>query len=173
MKYNLIVVLLLSVFTKGIAQDLNIGDNAPDIIQKSINGEELKLSSLKGQMVLIDFWASWCKPCRKENKHLVKTYQKYRNRLFKNGEGFTIFSVSLDNNIKSWKQAIKKDSLIWPQHVSDLKAWRNEAAKRYQVRSIPQTYLIDGEGRIIAKNLRGTALERYLYKLRKRKFFFF
>jgi len=173
MKYYLIVVLLLSALIEGNAQELKIGDKAPDIILKSVNGEVLQLSSLKGRMVLIDFWASWCKPCRQENKYLVKTYQKFRNRLFKNGEGFTIFSVSLDNNIKSWKQAIEKDSLIWTDHVSDLNGWRNKAAKQYQVRSIPQTYLIDGEGRIVAKNLRGVALERHLYKQRKRKFFFF
>lgn len=173
MKYKLMLVLFLSLLLKGNAQELKVGDKAPDIIQESVNGEVLKLSSLRGQMVLIDFWSSWCKPCRRENKHLVKAYNKFKNRKFKNGTGFSIYSVSLDSHKKMWKRAIEKDSLIWKHHVSDLKAWSGAVAKKYHVRSIPQSYLIDGEGNIVAKNLRGVALERSLRRQLKKPFFFF
>ncbi|MFA8435009.1 MAG: peroxiredoxin family protein [Marinifilaceae bacterium] len=173
MKYKLMLLLLLVGLMEVNAQGLNVGDKAPEIIQKSITGEVVKLSSFKGQMVLIDFWSSWCKPCRKENKYLVKAYQKFKNREFKNGEGFTILSVSLDSKEISWKRAIAKDSLTWPYHVSDFKSWRSSTAKKYKVRSIPQSYLIDGNGIIIAKNLRGVALERCLRKQVKRSLFFF
>jgi thiol-disulfide isomerase/thioredoxin len=146
---------------------INIGNKAPEIIEKSVDGKELKLSSLKGKLVLIDFWASWCPPCRQENPKVVETYNKYKDAKFTNGKGFTIYSVSLDKDGEAWKQAIAKDKLIWENHVSDLKGWDAKYATIYGVRSIPANFLIDGDGIIVDKGLRGPALEEAIKKLLK------
>jgi thiol-disulfide isomerase/thioredoxin len=134
-------------------QFLSPGKLAPDFAQPKADGKILKVSDLKGKVVLIDFWASWCGPCRKENPNVVKLYQKYADK------GFTILSVSLDKDKNAWLEAIKRDNLSWPNHVSDLKAWANEAAQLYKVTGIPFTVLLDQEGKIIDKNLRGVELE--------------
>jgi thiol-disulfide isomerase/thioredoxin len=144
---------------------LNVGDKAPDLKFKDPSGKDRALSSLKGKLVLIDFWASWCGPCRQENPNVVKVYNQYKNSRFKNGKGFEVFSVSLDQNKGAWVAAIEKDGLVWENHVSDLQYWRSEGARIYNVNSIPATFLVDGEGVIIAKNLRGQALERTLASL--------
>jgi len=175
MKFLIALITALTLFTSAVltsGQKPEAGDIAPDIIQSTPNGNQISLSSLKGKVVLVDFWASWCAPCRKENPNLVKAYNQYKDTEFKNGNGFTIFSVSLDKNLIAWKKAVQDDSLIWPCHVSDLKGWKNEAAKLYGIRSIPSNFLIDGDGKIVAVNLRGDALEAALRKLKKKNFRF-
>jgi|SRR5210317_730095 peroxiredoxin len=147
--------------------NLGIGDKAPEIEMRDPQGNIRKLSDLKGKIVLIDFWASWCRPCRMENPNVVKTYNEYKDVRFKNGDGFEVFSVSLDQNKVAWENGIKQDGLVWENHVSDLQYWRNAAARTYNVNSIPATFLIDGEGNIIKKNLRGPALKNTLEVLRK------
>lgn len=141
-----------------------VGDEAPEIAMSNTKGKEMKLSDLRGSYVLIDFWASWCGPCRRENPNVVRAYQKYKKAKFKDGDGFEIFSVSLDSDIPRWEAAIKKDGLDWKHHVSDLKKWDNEAAAMYGVSSIPMSFLVDPNGIIVAKNLRGIELHRQLDK---------
>ena len=138
---------------------LIIGATAPDIIMPTPDENIISLSSLKGKVVLLDFWASWCRPCRMENPHVVKLYEKYKRK------GFTVYSVSLDQRKTSWMNAIEADGLKWENHVSDLKGWRNAAAVEYEVRGIPSTFLLDKKGRIIAKDLRGYALDRKLKEI--------
>lgn len=128
------------------------GKMAPDFEQEKPDGTKMKLSDLRGQVVLLDFWASWCGPCRKENPNVVKVFHKYKK------DGFTVMNVSLDKSRDAWLGAIEKDGLVWPNHVSDLKFWSNEAAQLYKVSGIPFTVLIDKEGKIIGTNIRGEAL---------------
>jgi thiol-disulfide isomerase/thioredoxin len=135
---------------------LDEGKIAPDFTQAKMDGTPMKLSDLRGKVVLIDFWASWCGPCRQENPNVVKLYERYKDA------GFTVMSVSLDKDIVAWQKAIEKDKLSWPNHVSDLKQWSNEVAQLYRVSGIPFTVLIDKEGKIIGKNLRGIDLENKL-----------
>jgi thiol-disulfide isomerase/thioredoxin len=136
------------------------GAEAPDFAQETPEGKMLKLSDLRGKVVLIDFWASWCGPCRRENPNVVRMYNEYKDK------GFEILGVSLDRDRQRWLEAIAADKLTWP-HVSDLQQWSNAAAQLYNVSSIPHTVLVDKEGRIIARNLRGEALERKLAEIFK------
>ncbi len=140
------------------AKSLMIGAVAPDFAQNTPDGDALSLSDLRGKVILLDFWASWCGPCRKENPHVVKLYQKYKD------QGFDVLGVSLDNSKAKWMGAIAKDQLTW-HHVSDLKGWKNQAAASYSVRSIPATFLLDEKGQIIARNLRGQELDNQLKKI--------
>jgi len=143
---------------KDVLAKVAIGKPAPDFTLNDTNGKPLSLSSLKGNPILIDFWASWCPPCRKENPHVVKLYNEYKSK------GFQILGVSLDNNEAKWKKAIADDHLNWYQ-VSDLKGWKSEVAALYGVNSIPHTVLIDANGKIIAKNIHGEQLRAELEKL--------
>ena len=135
-----------------------VGSEAPDFSQQDPNGTTIALSSLRGKVVLIDFWASWCKPCRMENPNVKRVYEKYHNK------GFEILGVSLDRDKNSWTGAIQQDGLPW-LHVSDLQFWNNAAAQQYGISSIPFTVLVDKDGKVIDKNLRGPALEAKLAEL--------
>lgn len=139
---------------------IKVGNEAPELLLPMPNDKELALSSLRGKVVLIDFWASWCGPCRKEMPNVKKAYEKYKSK------GFEIYGVSLDKERDAWLEAISKDGLTWPQ-VSDLKFWQSEAAQIYAVQSIPFTVLIDKDGKILATELRGAELEKKLAEILK------
>lgn len=136
-----------------------VGEEAPEITLDDRDGKPMKLSSLRGKVVLLDFWASWCGPCRHENPTVVAAYNKYEPK------GFTVFSVSLDQSKEKWLAAIQKDGLVWNNHVSDLKGWQSAGAALYKVTGIPATFLVGKDGKIVAKNLRGPALEEKLREL--------
>lgn len=140
------------------AKNFLIGAVAPDFEQNTPDDQSMKLSDLRGKVVLVDFWASWCGPCRRENPHVVKLYDKYKSK------GFEVLGVSLDRTKDKWEKAITKDKLTW-SHVSDLKGWKNKVAKQYSVTSVPHTILLDQEGRILARNLRGADLDAKLKEL--------
>lgn len=138
---------------------INIGAIAPEINLKGPNGELIALSSLKGKVVLLDFWASWCRPCRAENPNVVRLYNKYKDK------GFTVYSVSLDQNKDKWLAAIVQDQLTWSNHVSELTGWKSSAGAKYGISSIPKTFLINKKGEIIGYDLRGNELGEKLSEI--------
>ncbi|WP_037576525.1 redoxin domain-containing protein [Sporocytophaga myxococcoides] len=146
-------IVLLAIFSSSFcfsSAQPKVGQKAPDFEIEDPNGKTIRLSDLSGKVVLLDFWASWCMPCREANPEVVAIYQKYQDK------GFEIFSVSLDTKREAWLNAIKKDQLTWPNHGSDLKGWENEVAELYEVSGIPATFLIDEKGIVI-----GTDLDEY------------
>lgn len=156
--FNKQVVMIESAYKDEMVMKSG-GVSAPDFVALKPDGQQLRLSSLKGKYVLLDFWASWCAPCRKENPNVVRLYKKYKSK------GFTVFSFSLDDRKDAWLKAIKEDGLIWKNHGTDFKAWKTPLASIYRFNSIPHTVLIDKNGKIIAKNLRGEKLEEKLIEL--------
>ena len=138
-------------------QPLSVGQEAPDFGSETPDGEVVKLSDLRGQYVLVDFWAAWCTPCRHENPNIVAQYHQFKDR------GFTVLGVSLDRDRAAWLKAIEDDKLEWT-HVSDLKMWESEVGRLYNISAIPASFMIDPEGKIVAKNLRGPALGQFLEK---------
>lgn len=158
--------ILETKFAKLAAKRVNdvrgttVGYPANNFSQTSSDGKVVKLSDFRGKYVLLDFWASWCRPCRMENPNVVAAYNRFKDK------GFTVLGVSMDSNKDPWLAAIQQDGLTWT-HVSDLKGWANEVGKTYNVTSIPQNYLIDRDGKIIAKDLRGAALDEKLAEILK------
>ena len=164
-----ISILLCLVTSQSLSQPgisaigLEVGNKAPEIKLPDPEGDTIALSSLRGKIVLIDFWANWCAPCLKEQPELISLYQKYRQSDFINATGFAIYGVSLDSKNEEWVNTIKKFKMDWAQ-VSDLKFWNSGVARLYNIEEIPYNLLIDGNGIIVARNLHGKELNDELSK---------
>jgi peroxiredoxin len=169
---TLIIFLILSgsVVLSVAAQQTGIepGNKAPEIRLPNLKGDTIALSSLKGKLVLIDFWGTWCAPCVEEQSELAKLYSRNKQLSFTNGKGFEIYGVSLDSKKENWGNFVTKNKIDWIQ-VSDLKYWRSPVAKTYNIQGLPFNVLIDGNGIIVAKNLHGADLEKEIERYRLNK----
>lgn len=167
---TLFFLLSINIFAqkKTNLEGIKIGNLAPEIELPTVEGDVFKLSQLKGKMILINFWASWCAPCRKKSPELLKIYSKYKNTEFDDGEkGFEIVSVSLDRNEIVWKRSIEKDGIGDFLNVGDMQGWNCTAAKTYNIKVIPSSVLLDGEGKIIAINLSLQDLNKKLKRMKQ------
>ena len=168
---SIILIFLLAANVFGQKENLEgieIGTKAPEISLATVDGEMMKLSQLQGKLVLINFWASWCAPCRKKSPDLRAIFNEYQDADFEDGEkGFEIFNVSLDKNEIGWKNSIRNDSVGDFINVGDMKGWNCTAAKTYNIRRIPTSLLLDGTGKIIAINLHTRDLEKKLKRMEK------
>jgi peroxiredoxin len=162
---SVVFVLFVSTVStlSGQSIGLELGNMAPEIKLPNLKGDTITLSSLKGKLVLIDFWATWCSPCVEEQTELAKLYSKYKQDVFTNGKGFEIYGVSLDAKKPNWESFITTNKIDWTQ-VSDLKFWRSPVAKTYNIQGLPFNILIDGNGVIVAKNLHGIDLENKIFR---------
>lgn len=154
------------ILIQSLAYTQEVDKPAIDFEAINVNGSKINLSEFKGKVILLDFWASWCGPCRRENPNVVEAYNKYKKSKFKTGKGFEVISISLDRNEPDWKKAIEMDGLIWKQHILDK---GGKIARDYSVTSIPTAFLIDGTGKIVAtgQTIRGIGLHLEIDKLLK------
>jgi thiol-disulfide isomerase/thioredoxin len=163
---KMLILLMLGAFMNfNTPAPLAAGGEAPDITMKNLKGEEVKLSSLRGNIVLVDFWASWCRPCRAKHPGLVQVYNEFHGETFASADDFMIYSVSLDTEKEKWLKAIVDDKLIWPHHVSDLKGWDSAAVTAYGLKGIPANILLDENGVIIGGGYAEASLRDALTKL--------
>ena len=174
--FSLCFVLTTCLFgqKKANLEGIEIGNIAPGIELPTVDGESFNLSQLKGKVVLVNFWASWCKPCRKKSPALLEIFDKYNSSDFKDGEkGFEILNVSLDKNQTAWENSIKKDSIERLLNVGDMTGWKCAAAQAYNIRKIPSSVLLDGNGEIIAINLSPQNLKKKLKRMEQGGWFWF